>query len=203
MKQDYSLNIIIPSDCLGEYTEFIAKYDNAMNPQVCDEIVRQFEHHSSYYFDRTLDKSGKPHRDMFTMDFTSFPDAFKFSSLIQETLTTACRDYVKLFPAAAESTLVIPTIRVQKTVPGGGYHTWHCENNSFYFSSRYITWMIYLNDVSGGGETEFLYQGVRFNPTKGTLLLWPCSYTHVHRGNPPLSQDKYILTGWFELTPQS
>jgi hypothetical protein len=56
--------------------------------------------------------------------------------------------------------------------------------------------MVYLNDVEEGGETEFLYQGLKIKPEKGTLVVWPSSYTHVHRGNPPYSNDKYIITGW-------
>ena len=58
--------------------------------------------------------------------------------------------------------------------------------------------MLYLNTVEEGGETEFLYQSVRFKPVKNTLLIWPAGYTHTHRGNPPLSNEKYIVTGWVE-----
>ena len=55
----------------------------------------------------------------------------------------------------------------------------------------------YLNTVEEGGETEFLYQQVKFKPTRNTALLWPGSWTHQHRGNPPVSGNKYILTGWY------
>jgi len=61
------------------------------------------------------------------------------------------------------------------------------------------TWMVYLNDVEEGGETEFLYQHKRLKPEQGTLVIWPASFTHTHRGNPPLSNDKYIVTGWTEF----
>ena len=86
---------------------------------------------------------------------------------------------------------------LQKTSPSEGYHEWHCENMGWVNNSRAIAWMIYLNDVEEGGETEFLYQQKRFKPTGNTALLWPGSWTHLHRGNPPLSGDKYILTGWY------
>ena len=48
-----------------------------------------------------------------------------------------------------------------------------------------------------GGETEFIYQQKRFKAEKGTVLIWPAGYTHMHRGNPPLS-NKYIATGWYQ-----
>jgi hypothetical protein len=56
----------------------------------------------------------------------------------------------------------------------------------------------YLNDVEEGGETEFLYQGVRVKPKKGTIILCPAAFTHTHRGNPPLSGDKYIINTWVQ-----
>lgn len=89
--------------------------------------------------------------------------------------------------------------RLQKTRIGQGYHLWHDENSNREFSNRIVAWMIYLNDVHEGGETEFLYYSKRIKPTKGTLLIWPAGFTHVHRGNPPISNDKYIATGWFEI----
>ena len=37
---------------------------------------------------------------------------------------------------------------------------------------RVLAWMVYLNDVEEGGETEFLYQKLRIKPKKNTLLIW-------------------------------
>ena len=88
------------------------------------------------------------------------------------------------------------SITIQKTEVGGGYHSWHCENNYWTVRNRLFAWMIYLNDVQEGGETEFLYQKTRFKPKRNMGLLWPGSFTHTHRGNPPLSETKYVLTGW-------
>jgi len=88
--------------------------------------------------------------------------------------------------------------KIQKTTPGKGYHLWHSENKSMRFRNRICVFSLYLNTVSDGGETEFLYQKKRFNPIKNRLLIWPATYTHLHRGNPPLSGDKYLLTGWVE-----
>jgi len=58
---------------------------------------------------------------------------------------------------------------------------------------------VFLNDVDEGGETEFLYQNKRIAPKKGRMVIWPSSFTHTHRGNPPLSGSKYIITGWIEI----
>ena len=89
-------------------------------------------------------------------------------------------------------------VKIQKTKVGEGYHSWHCENAEMKSRNRILAFMLYLNDVTEGGETEFLYQKCRFKPEKNTMLVWPSQFTHLHRGNPPLSNDKYIITGWVE-----
>ena len=54
---------------------------------------------------------------------------------------------------------------------------------------------MYFNDINDSGETEFLYQKKRIKPKAGRVLIFPGSFTHLHRGNPPY-KPKYIATGW-------
>ena len=84
----------------------------------------------------------------------------------------------------------------------GGYHHWHSEffpsphdetNASLH---RVLLWMYYLNDVSEGGGTSFYYQDRTISPKQGTLVIAPATFTHTHRGEIPVSHDKYILTSW-------
>ena len=125
-----------------------------------------------------------------------YPD---MANQVAEVLLKQCLDeYIKEFPQ-----LVAPYVQwatgttiLQKTDPGEGYHRWHCEKTGL-FNNRDIAWMIYLNDVEEGGETEFLYQHLKVNPKKNMAVLWPGAWTHMHRGNPPISGSKFILTGWF------
>tara|TARA_B100000424_G_scaffold201814_1_gene158885 strand:+ start:80 stop:865 length:786 start_codon:yes stop_codon:yes gene_type:complete len=96
------------------------------------------------------------------------------------------------------------TCKIQKTNSGGGYHIWHSENGSFLYRDRVLTWMIYLNDVpmECGGATDFFHQEISFQPKKGTVVLWPAAYTHVHRGAFLTGNtSKYIATGWFSREP--
>ena len=91
------------------------------------------------------------------------------------------------------------TMKIQKTKPGQGYHTWHAEAANREMSNRLLTWTVYLNDEFEAGETEFLYQHYRYKPQKGDCIIFPAAYTHTHRGNPPIGGDKYIITGWVEF----
>ncbi len=92
-------------------------------------------------------------------------------------------------------------IQAQKyDVNKGGYPYWHSEvypqaghNEALH---RVLLFMFYLNDVEEGGETEFYYQQRKISPKQGTMVIAPGYFTHTHRGNKPISNDKYILTSW-------
>ena len=91
----------------------------------------------------------------------------------------------------------------------GGYHHWHSEHYPHPTDAsqrslrRVLLWLIYLNDVSEGGETEFFYQQVKIKPVQGSLILAPCTFTHTHRGHIPISNDKYVLASWLMYRPAS
>ena len=91
-------------------------------------------------------------------------------------------------------------LKLQKTLPTEGYHLWHVEHGKgFDNECRAFVYSIYLNDVEEGGETEFLHFSRRVKPKKGRIVIWPASFPYLHRGNPPLSGEKYILTSWMNL----
>ncbi len=99
-------------------------------------------------------------------------------------------------------------INLQKYNKGsGGYHHWHSEHfphptdpaqKSLH---RVLLWLIYLNDVEKGGETEFFYQNKKVTPSKGSLVLAPVNFTYTHRGCIPESNDKYVLASWLMYKP--
>ena len=122
--------------------------------------------------------------------------------LVQEVnyhLTTALHEYQSMFGDLGGMTVRSVRQKLQKTQKAGGYHVWHHEQQDIDSATRVLVWTIYLNDVEEGGETEFLYQSQRVKARKGKIVIFPAGFTHTHRGNPPLSGDKYILTGWWNI----
>ena len=88
--------------------------------------------------------------------------------------------------------------KIQKYLPSEGYFATHCENDgSSTTRMRMLAWMVYLNTVTDGGETEFPCQGVKFQPHCGDVLIWPAYWTHPHHGLASPSQEKIIMTGWY------
>lgn len=90
------------------------------------------------------------------------------------------------------------TLKIQRTMPGEGYHVWHFENGSGHYGHRLAFIIMYLNTIDEGGETEFIHQSMRVEPVVGRLIIAPSTFTHTHRGNPPLKKAKYIITTWLE-----
>ncbi|MDN3653457.1 2OG-Fe(II) oxygenase [Thalassotalea ponticola] len=100
----------------------------------------------------------------------------------------------------------IAPINAQKYQQGvGNYNYWHSEiypqPNGNAPLHRVLLFLIYLNDIEEGGETEFFYQQKAIKPKAGSIVIAPCGFTHTHRGNVPLSNDKYVLTSWLMFNP--
>tara|TARA_B100000683_G_scaffold266710_1_gene299397 strand:+ start:889 stop:1470 length:582 start_codon:yes stop_codon:yes gene_type:complete len=94
---------------------------------------------------------------------------------------------------------IIDEIKYQKFNPPGHFD-WHFEQGPAEHSKgRFLVWMIYLNTIKESGSTDFYYQQQSYQPQEGSLLMWPASFTHRHRGNPNLDTEKYIATGWFNF----
>lgn len=189
--------------------DFISVFDGVFPAEYCQNWINHFN---------KVDEVGKTYSRMQAFDRPSHMnkdqafDMPNFGMYIQDELKIECNDFVTGFwnvcyPLYAQKYSVLQTYdphkiyvtKIQKTVPGGGYHIWHSENSSRHYCSRVLVFILYLNDVEEGGETEFLYLSKRIQPKTGRLLLWPSGFTHTHRGNPPLKGDKYIITGWVEL----
>ena len=72
------------------------------------------------------------------------------------------------------------------------------------------TWtaMVFLNDVEGGGETNFTNVAAKVTPRRGNLLCWnnmdgigqPNTYA-MHQGCPVTAGTKYIITKWYRERP--
>ena len=126
----------------------------------------------------------------------------KYFKAVESVVRTASNKYLSEMGQVLTYPLDITGYQLQKSTAArsGGYHTFHYECAGTYnieTIKRSLAWMIYLNDIPvGEGETEFLYQGLRVQPKRGDLVVWPAQFTHTHRGNPVYTTDKYVVTGW-------
>jgi prolyl 4-hydroxylase len=139
---------------------------------------------------------------------TRVDDAVKniiFNRYFKE-LQTALDLYTKKysFSNAFSKFSVIENINIQHYKANEGYFAWHCERGNAVMpqASRHLVFMTYLNDVVDAGQTEFYYQNLKVIPQKGKTVIWPADWTHTHRGITSPTQEKYIITGWFNYLPE-
>jgi len=190
---------------------FVGIYKNAFPKEYCQDVIKQFNRLQEQGFTKTRQETNdgtklvKDDTAIWSGNYIEEASGQGFHTLIGQKFSEVF--WEECYAHYVEHFAVINDIRehgvwgnkVQRTNVGQGYHVWHCEHNSFDASRRILFYVLYLNDVEDGGETEFLYQSKRYKAEEGTLILAPASFTHAHRGNPPLTNDKYIMTGWVEF----
>ena len=190
-----------------QLSDFIYIRHNALTPEFCQHVIDKFENDDRPYQgmvgrneDRRVDTSIKDSMDLL---ISSLPEWKEEDKIFFESLNHHVQEYLK-----AEWLKEIPSLyfdnptdsgyQIQRTSPGSGY-SWHQdEQNGEYVienGCRWSTYIWYLNDVEEDGYTEFC-DGTKIQPETGKIVIFPSSWPYFHRGYPPKSELKYIVTGW-------
>jgi 2OG-Fe(II) oxygenase superfamily len=191
------------------YKDFIGVYSNLYPDGYCKHLINEFERlaNSGAGSNRRQSENALAHykNDYQMMMHINRHNLMPFENkesvdIFFKGLQSCYEQYTDKFSILKSDKIVCTTMKMQRTDPGGGYHVWHGEQGSGQHGSRVIVYSLYLNTLEPefAGETEFLYQQERFRPIENTMILWPASYTHAHRGNTVFGNtSKYIVTGWF------
>jgi len=192
-----------------ETPNFIEVYQNSFSDNFCDEIIEFIDYAEKIGITKNrqdFEKVSKVQKEDIALFIPNAEIDLKHSKQhLWDEFNKSLWDYA--YKNYAKKYGILNTIdhhnsyisKIQKTLPGQGYHIWHCEAADRNSANRILTWTAYLNDNFEAGETEFLYQQYRYKPSKGDLIIFPAAFTHTHRGNPPINGDKYIITGWIEF----
>ena len=100
---------------------------------------------------------------------------------------------VKVHEKALPEKSVWEELRIKRYRAGIGNFLDHVDVGDSISARRFLVFFVYLNDVTEGGETEFPDLDLTISPECGKLLVFPSIWTFLHRGNIPISNDKYIL----------
>ena len=190
---------------------FLGIFPNAVSKEYCEKVIKRVEYiqqaggREGKILSRQEEEGISPmYKDNDTYflgdddNHISMEKDFPLLKEFNQTIWKCYHKYVHKYGviASLSKQQIGPGVRIQKYCPGQGYHLWHCDADGAKVAHKILVGSLYLNTVKEGGETEFLYQGVRVPPVQGTVLLFPAGWTHPHRGNPPLKKNKYLLTTW-------
>jgi len=84
---------------------------------------------------------------------------------------------------------------IQRYIKSHGKYIYHHDFSKRSTEHRVITFLWYLNTIEEGGETEF-WGNYKIKPEEGKLIFFPSLWCFPHCGSVPISDNKYIITGW-------
>lgn len=181
----------------------IEEYTDAFEKEYCDEVIRHFELMRESNITNLQNDIGKNSDERIVFDWAYTQNQIHYDFNLCKYFYARLNEiyisqYQEKYDMLKKSQQHTPKgMSVQKTKPYQGYHAWHQETADIGSGARILTYMLYLNDVDKGGETEFLYQGLKITPEAGKLVFFPCGFTFPHRGNPIYTGEKYVITGWY------
>ena len=174
--------------------DLIHIHENVLESEVCDLLIRSFDNAS--HLQESVENEGKPNFTQFNLtenkDLTDelnkvhsyiIKKVFKYRDLYYDFVDS------RVFP----SEHAFEQFRIKRYNTGGEdrFDT-HVDVADYSSARRFLSFMFYLNDVSEGGETVF--RDIKIAPKKGSLLVFPPLWMYPHRGDPPISNPKYIMS---------
>jgi hypothetical protein len=179
---------------------------SSISRELCNDIINLFEQEDKRYPGISAAGLNKNIKD--TTDFlitTGGPRWDKINKVLSNEINNNVMEYVKKYRNMIHPNyhlfctdyLSTSAIQVQKYEKNVGKYVYHEDSRCDFTNrkNRKLTFIWYLNDVDEGGETEF-WAKCSIKPEAGKLVLFPASWTFPHKGNVPISNDKYIITGW-------
>lgn len=194
-----------------QFQDFIAMVPDALPKKLCDKVIKAY-HELDVKNETTpgmvggvghqgnINKAAKNSRDVEIGAYYPYRNLlYEINHYLQICYNVYMDKYWQIGQYLDKHAVTAWQIQRYSRRDRGGYHAFHIENNGVHNMRRVMAYIVYLNDIQEGGETEFLSQNIRVKPEAGKVVIFPAYFTHVHRGNPVLSnEDKYILTGWLE-----
>ena len=188
-------------------SNYIKAYGGVFSPSLCDNLIKTYERLwkekeeqlkkiSLCYDDKGNKTCGACNcQRLDIMQHQEFNEPFKIvMSGIQAALGQYKKD-VNLHPSQWPQKYGYEHLRIKRYLCSEDQqHDVHSDVNNIESTKRFLAIVCYLNDQFNGGETEFPHFGIKVKPLKGTILLFPCTWSYLHKGNPATDgYAKYIL----------
>lgn len=175
--------------------DFFKVYDAVLDKDYCEEIINQFDNSPLKEAGRVgngteegvVDTTRKNTQELVLSMGGEWEEVLLGLS---NSIGRYLPKYIENWKAAFTVPLRPEPIRIQK-YPPGGHFSWHSDNMGGSIT-RVLTIIWYLNDVTEGGETEYIWQDMKIKPKAGSMLICPVGWPFFHCGRPPVNDNKYI-----------
>lgn len=177
----------------------IYQIDNAVPARLCRKVMRFFNKKKELHYDGETISGANPNKKCreLRLDGQLINDSLEAGVLDRDLAEKFKRGFnaiSKLCPGFFTGSCTDSKYQIQHYLPDDGWFNWHIDT----LAPRTLAAILYLNDVTFGGETEFWYQNIKVKPKPGRLLIFPAGQGYAHRGVPAKS-DKFIITTFLEV----
>jgi Rps23 Pro-64 3,4-dihydroxylase Tpa1-like proline 4-hydroxylase len=172
----------------------------SLSKPLCNEIIERFERQENKRDGSIFSGVKKDIKD--TTDFHLCEDSENWKDIdkvLSNELSKALEEYIlrlnKKTQVFGYSSISDKGFQIQKYEKGVGKYVFHNDFIHNQQEARILTYLWYLNTIEEGGQTDFLDRGI-VKAEQGKLILFPACWTYPHAGVMPVSDNKYIITGW-------
>lgn len=177
-----------------ELNDLIHVYDDVLQPQVCQFLIDLFENNTEKH--ERVDNDKKPSFTQFNLtgNCKMNDEVNKIHNLLISKVFEYKKKYYEFvdercFPKEHN----FEQFRIKRYNNNGeDLFDTHVDVQDYSTARRFLSFMWYLNDVDQGGET--IFEGLAIKPKTGSMLVFPPLWMFPHRGNPPVSNAKYLLS---------
>jgi len=173
--------------------DFICVYDDVLDSDTCKFLINFYESHKD--LQERVDNDKKPNFTQINLtQNASISDQINqtHNLLISKTLEYRNQYYEIFDKRVFPESHAFEQFRIKKYHnDGNDLFDTHVDVQDYSSARRFLTFMWYLNDVDEGGKTIFYKFNVQ--PKIGRLLVFPPLWMFPHKGEPPISNEKYIL----------
>jgi len=188
------MEIVAAADCIFYVRELIPK-------DLCRSLIELYEQdsrkHPGYTVraggERQLEADTKVSTDLDVGTDGAWTAAFAqlHSAVTRVTLSVAAQ-----FPSLQVAPLRCTGYKIQHYRKDQGFFKWHFDAFGPGGWDRQLAVIIYLNTLTDGGETSFHRQNLKIRPVAGDAVFFPTFWTHMHCGEIPRSEDKYVISSF-------
>ena len=179
---------------------------NSLPKTLCDNIILKYEENLHLSHDGCtlmgVNKNIKDTTDL-KIPLVNTNNLFFFNNDLYNSLMINIKKYCKKLEEKYGMQIIKQQklydfgFMIQKYEKNKGKYIYHNDfvQDQVLKKRRVLTYLWYLNDVEEGGKTEF-WKRKTVKPEADKLIIFHANWTFPHRGEMPISHDKYIITGW-------
>jgi prolyl 4-hydroxylase len=179
---------------MANLDDLVEIHENALEENICQFLISIFDQLPDKH--ERHDHDGKPNFTQFNLTENSklTPEVDQVHNhLIRKTMEFRDRYYEMIDSRCFPPEHAFEQYRIKKYNNDGidQFNT-HVDVMDYESSRRFLSFFWYLNDVEVGGETRFSNFSIK--PKMGTLVIFPPLWMFPHKGEPPISGPKYLLS---------